>query len=310
MNWIYIAGRGHSGTTILDGVLGNSQHIESVGELVSGLSRFKKEKCSCGKLTLECSYWQKVLENYERLAVQSNNPIDFYQFCDQATKQAHIKEFLFTLFSKNKVSKLTEENEIIREAITQVAGKPFVLDSSKEPTRALLLSKASDNLVIHLVKHPVDVVASTYFRIEKGNKVKFLRHHFQPKGFSKFLFLTVVSISWSFGNLLTEIIKLVSKRKVMTIKYEDFMQNSDEILKRIGGELDVDFSELLEKIDRKENLYIGHNVGGNHFRFNQFFKLDPKRKSRKMSKRYGFWVRFLNWPMMLAYGYNPLKNNI
>lgn len=303
MSWIYIAGRGHSGTTILDGVLGNSKHIESVGELVSGLSRFKKEKCSCGKLTLNCDYWQEVLENYKSLTKASNSQARFYEFCIQATEQAHIKQFLSTLFSKNKFSELTEENDRIRKAIAQVTEKAFVLDSSKEPTRALLLSKSSGNLIIHLVKNPVDVVASTYFRIEKGNKVKFLRRNFHPKGLSKFLFLTVVSLSWSVGNLFTEVTKLVSKKKVLTIRYEDFTQHTDEVLEKIGKELNVDFSELSEKIKRDEPLSIGHNVGGNHFRFNKSFRLDRNRKGRKMPKGYSFWVRFLNWPMMLVYGY-------
>ena len=43
---VYIMGRGHSGSTMLDLMLGNHEKIHSVGELTSGFRR-RSEKCSC-----------------------------------------------------------------------------------------------------------------------------------------------------------------------------------------------------------------------------------------------------------------------
>src|SRR5688572_27137486 len=37
--YIYIVGRPHSGSTILDIVLGNSSNIEGIGQLVSGMGK-------------------------------------------------------------------------------------------------------------------------------------------------------------------------------------------------------------------------------------------------------------------------------
>lgn len=41
-------GRGHSGSTVLDTILGNSYEIESVGEFVAGCVSYNRS-CSCGK---------------------------------------------------------------------------------------------------------------------------------------------------------------------------------------------------------------------------------------------------------------------
>ena len=53
--YLYIMGRGHSGSTILDILLGNSTRIESVGELLSGLSRADHQMCSCGVMVPDCA---------------------------------------------------------------------------------------------------------------------------------------------------------------------------------------------------------------------------------------------------------------
>ena len=63
---IYIISHGHSGSTILDLILGQQYSIESVGELI----RFNKElawdgNCSCGKKLSECDYWGSVRSTYK-----------------------------------------------------------------------------------------------------------------------------------------------------------------------------------------------------------------------------------------------------
>ena len=58
--YLYIAGRGHSGSTILDILLGNSGAIESVGELVSDIGKETGGQCSCGLAINDCPYWQAV----------------------------------------------------------------------------------------------------------------------------------------------------------------------------------------------------------------------------------------------------------
>ena len=64
--YVYIMGRGHSGSTILDIILGSSAAVESLGELVSGLGRCAAgEQCSCGSPMRECVFWCEVRRRFE-----------------------------------------------------------------------------------------------------------------------------------------------------------------------------------------------------------------------------------------------------
>src|SRR4051795_9833771 len=59
-------GRGHSGSTILDILLGGGAAVESVGELVSGLERYEAgEPCACGEPMRRCPFWAEVRRRFE-----------------------------------------------------------------------------------------------------------------------------------------------------------------------------------------------------------------------------------------------------
>lgn len=68
---IYIAGNGHSGSTLLDLILGSSAEAISVGELrqwnnyVEGRSSAKHQisnyvECTCGETFYNCPFWSKI----------------------------------------------------------------------------------------------------------------------------------------------------------------------------------------------------------------------------------------------------------
>src|SRR5437763_16836487 len=59
-------GRGHSGSTILDILLGGGAAVESVGELVSGLEWYEAgTPCACGAPMRECPYWAEIRRRVE-----------------------------------------------------------------------------------------------------------------------------------------------------------------------------------------------------------------------------------------------------
>lgn len=61
---IYIAGSGHSGSTLLDLLLGSHSKIVSLGEL-GQLSRFFRdnEPCTCGASIRQCDFWISVRQH-------------------------------------------------------------------------------------------------------------------------------------------------------------------------------------------------------------------------------------------------------
>jgi len=117
---VYIMGRGHSGSTVLDLLLGNSPDIESVGELVSGMGRYD-EQCSCGSPFGNCMYWQAVRSAFER-----SSQIAWEQAVAATTRQAHIRKFISTLFSpKNSpsIQELYKVTTAVIDAIRETSKK-------------------------------------------------------------------------------------------------------------------------------------------------------------------------------------------
>lgn len=69
---IYIAGLGHSGSTILDMAIGCNSNIVGLGEVGAMLKKkdkerlFAKSTCSCGKKGVDCDFWKdakKIIES-------------------------------------------------------------------------------------------------------------------------------------------------------------------------------------------------------------------------------------------------------
>lgn len=122
------------------------------------------------------------------------------------------------------------------------------------------------------------------------------------------MYIIIMSISWTVGNFLAEIVKLVSKNKVLTVRYEDLVENPVAQLMRIQNHIGVDLSDVISKIQTDQDLEIGHNLGGNRFRFDKKFKVQPKKSvQRKLPTVFSITTKIINLPFMLYYSYNPLK---
>jgi len=72
LTYLYIVGRGHSGSTLLELLLNRSQQIASMGELdLLSLQIYRDEstrwvgKCSCGERPFDCPVWGRVIHDIE-----------------------------------------------------------------------------------------------------------------------------------------------------------------------------------------------------------------------------------------------------
>ena len=63
---IYIAGLGHSGSTVLDMSLGSHRSITGLGEIYVSINNrnpeklYKNSTCSCGEKAESCVFWKRV----------------------------------------------------------------------------------------------------------------------------------------------------------------------------------------------------------------------------------------------------------
>lgn len=70
---IYIAGLYHSGTTLVDTVLGNIKGVVGLGEIYKAIIDGHEVKCSCGSSSDECVFWRDVELNSNDLFASYNN---------------------------------------------------------------------------------------------------------------------------------------------------------------------------------------------------------------------------------------------
>lgn len=297
---LYIAGRGHSGSTMLDAILGNSPNIESVGELVSGMGRYD-DYCSCGDLFGLCGYWSEIRRQYELLSKKK-----WAHAVELTVSQAHITNFLKTLFSGSGdgwVHELISVTEKIREAVC--GDKKILVDSSKEVTRALFLIRFMQGAkVVHLVRDPRCVMLSNYKRLKSGVGFVILRHRYIPKYF--FLpFILMGILGWVVGNVLMHVVQLFGRKNVLLVRYEDLMMDLKTELRRIGAFIDVPLGELIIKYEHSDPFLIKHNIGGNGMRMKKTFLIDPNNGKCNAPGFYSLLVSLLCWPLMLLYGYRP-----
>ncbi len=306
---IYVMGRPHSGSTILDIALGNSASIESVGELVSGL-RFaaRGHRCACGETMLDCKYWMAIRAAFDEAGGSSDNSPSWDVFATESFEQAHIKSFMSTLLAPSgspRLRRLGAANARAAEVIAAATGKAHVLDSSKEPTRALMLLRFCPSArVIHLIRDPRRSLASHYWRFRKqGGYFHFLRRSYRAPSMLV-PFMLIATVGWTVGHLSCEIARRFAPGRVFRVRYEDLAATPLDELRRIGDELGLQLDDLLEKLAHDEPLAIGHNVGGNQIRLDHEVTFRPEKGS---AHDLPFWLEMmvlaLCWPLMLAYGY-------
>lgn len=298
--FIYIAGRGHSGSTMLDGMLGNASNIESVGELISGMGRYDS-LCSCGETFRDCQYWLAIRERFHQLT-----GAEWDANVDSLVNQAHLKSFPETLlgsFKSKYVQRLIQFNQATADSIADNK-VDYVVDSSKEITRALFLIRHLPRTkIIHLVKDPVSILESTFYRLEKGSGVRFLRCNLKPKTlYAPVIFIR--ALGWLVGNALAELVALYNRDGVLRIQYEDIIEDPVAVMTKLEQFLGVSLAEINNKLQSNESFDVGHNIGGNGMRMAKKFNFDPSRSSRRgMPARYRIMTKMICFPLMIRYGY-------
>ncbi|MFW6273220.1 MAG: sulfotransferase family protein, partial [bacterium] len=218
----------------------------------------------------------------------------------------YIERFPKTFFASDKkqwVQTLIHYSKNIAKAVCD-ENKKVIVDSSKEITRALFLIRFVPNSkVIHLIRHPVSILQSDYYRLKNGKGFKFLRKRYYPKRFIA-PFIILNCINWIIGNILCEIVRLYGKNQVLRVKYENLIEEPIKEIERIEKMTGLQLTTIKVRILNKEYFEIGHNIGGNQMRMAGTFLFDPKKSKRKgLPKKYIFIVYLICWPLLILYNY-------
>lgn len=160
---ICIIGSGRSGSTILDRTLGAVEGVESFNEMnvILQPSWLEKQVCSCGEDREDCPFWVPVFEELSH----RHDLERMRRLAERFDRSAAAPRMMFGLYwgrSRQDLKAYAAFTHDLFEVLARQAGADTIVDSSKMPTRPILLKKYSKLPVytVHLTRHPVAVAAS------------------------------------------------------------------------------------------------------------------------------------------------------
>ena len=296
---LYIMGRGHSGTTILDAILGGSSSGVSTGELLSSFFA-KNPVCSCGEKVDSCDHWKAIKREFN-----SNENGKWEVLKALSVKYGSIKMFPSILFSKKTKNDLKElarlTDELSKIILVQSEGL-FLIDSSKEISRGFFYSRYLDtSKVIFLVKNGEQILASYWWRLNNGEEFKFLRKRYKPR-YLYFPYMLVATLGWVIGNLIAELV-MWRNESIMRVRYEDLVDDSCKTIDQISKFIDIPLDDIKLKINNDVSFPLVHIPAGNRIRMAGDVKLKKEASNRELPRRYKFMFKVLAWPLCVKYKY-------
>ncbi|MBD1903539.1 sulfotransferase [Trichocoleus sp. DQ-A3] len=307
---LYIGGVGRSGSTVLSTLLGNHPSIESVGELTNLPRRgwINNEYCACGERCSICSFWSKVraewvksigFDDIERyLALQ--NTFESMNFQSMKSFLCWLRLFRERMNGSPQFQAYSEWTCALFQTICSVSKKSIIVDSSKNPVRALALSMMPeiDVYLIHLVRDGRGVAHSlkkAYKQHQKGGIEETLQAWPVWK----------TAIFWSDVNLQSELLRSqFDPGKSIRVLYEDFATNPKKTLERIGHLIECDFDEVANAVTAGEAMKVGHAIAGNRLRMRGTVQLQADTEwidRLPVQEQNLFWL-LAGW-LMQQYGY-------
>jgi len=246
---VHILGSGHCGSTLLDLILSSHSQMIGIGEvnkLFSNKTNSSTEIliCTCGKSEKTCPLWKYSLSQLDDKMKQLLPSLKLIIPFRSLFKSDINTEFKLTNCNRIKLEQYININYTLYSAISKYSKKKILIDSSKDPYRAILMSKTNlfENYFIHMIRDGRGVFNS-YKKKYKRNLWSVYR--------------------WLKTNLRIEIIKrIMPDKNIIQVKYEDLVRNPTTTLKILLSELNLDFEETM--LDYRKCKQ--HQIGGNRMR--------------------------------------------
>lgn len=296
---IYVAGSGRSGTTVLDRVLGTLEGVTSFNELYCLLTDgvVNNDNCACGARFNDCGFWREAIARSIDGPTHMARVRDLYERIDHM----HVFPKIYTGLMGGKLRAEVDEYrdwlERLYVALADLAGTRILVDSSKVPTRALLLSRIP-GIRVHVVHVVRDVRAVAYaWQKEKFNPAyQRMLPTYDALRTARF---------WYARNIFSELLAPCSA-SYTRVSYEAFCARPREVLPDLVRRLPpVADRELAFAADGSLDLQSFHSIGGNPDRFRNGptqLRLDTAwvEKLRPPTRRA---LTLLGYPLLARYGY-------
>ena len=265
---IYIVSCQRSGSTLLDLMLSQHSKIQGVGE-VAKLFRYARDNklCTCGKTILACEFWSQVTERFKEKVNFKGESVFSEDRYDCLIKN---KNYSFLKNNLEKVMLLKSNNKRVKQlwktlfldhvnafkmcefwydSILKTSGKAFLLDSSKDIRRMMVLStlKESDLNIIYLIRDGRGVVNSL---MKRWN-----------------LSVQAASKMWVQKNQEIQLAlnSVAQKHPVQWLKYEALCADPSLAMRGIAEFLNTDYEEAMTRLNKNAS----HNIHGSPTRLDK-----------------------------------------
>ncbi|MCF8069446.1 MAG: sulfotransferase [Desulfobacterales bacterium] len=302
--YIYICSAGHSGSTLLDLLLGSHTNIASLGEITQLPKNIAlNTTCTCGEPILKCRLWRKIVDEISE--EEGNNLIENpYKFNlghikavvvkdkNHQTQFYNVKMKLMGLLLYAKlnwsnfipqslfsgVDSSVENTFRIYNKVRKELSVTTIVDSSKTYLKAvsLYLSRPEDVRIILLTKDARGVIYSGVKRKRNAKK-------------------TAKSWARHYSRAITLFKRNINKNGYLHVRYEDLVKDPHQTLKKVCHYINIDFEDTMLDFLKKTH----HITNGNNMRFldNSTIKNDEswiKGLSKKDLKEYESFAMKIN----------------
>ncbi len=250
VKYIYICSAGHSGSTLLDLLIGSHSRVESLGEI----THFPKNLalntvCSCLQRVRSCPVWLKIIKNMgDRTGINYlNDPYSLnlgYHIAKVIVDRKHQTPIYktrrkfkvglrylelrfgmeFCKFLLNDVYESIDTNFLLYDSAREILHVDMIVDSSKEYLKAVgIYKRRPENVrIIFLTRDGRGVF---YSNLKRNNSKK--------------------RSLYSYRNFYTRSIPLlkrhVDRKHIIRVRYEDLVKDTRKQLKRICGFVGLEF---------------------------------------------------------------------
>ena len=269
---IYICSAGHSGSTLLDLLIGSHSKVTSLGEI----SQLPKNlslntSCTCGKKVRECDLWSEVLHRMEKQIDMSKKRYPYSLNLGYFSARVvidHAHQNLIHKFKKElelglwyaklrfgipipdflifNVLEGAKNSFLLYKYVSELKGTKCVVDSSKSYLKAISLYK----------KRPGQVKIILLLRDGRG-----VFYSGRKRSFSR----TESLDAWKkyYTRAVPLLDRHVMRKDIMRVRYEELTESPSIVLEKICHFLGLTFEENMLDFSTK----VHHLTNGNNMRF-------------------------------------------
>jgi len=263
---LFVVGKGRSGSTLFDRVVGTLDGFFSMGEVW----RWRRsvplggELCGCGVTLAECRVWSGILsracaEAGERLGVRVT-PDEILEWEQSVLRWRSVPRLLAGGRPDwPALRKLAAFQGCLYRVAADVTGADVFVDSSKWPCNPVVLGlvEGIEVYAVHLVRDP-RAVAHSWRRRKRWSEDGELMPRQTGVG---------SALSWLARTMLAERVLSRMGHRAVRVRYEDFVDDPEGVLRVVARLVGRPHAESPALRGRRVDLGRDHLVWGNATRF-------------------------------------------